>query len=58
MKLAVTVLAIYLSLAAALPAHVEERQDYVPCTDPDRTAKCCALASDVSSYECVDRTSR
>jgi hypothetical protein len=59
MKLAATALAIYLSLAAALPAQVQERQDYVPCSGQGHTAQCCARnVFSVGGLDCPDRTSR
>ncbi|KAG7291300.1 beta ketoadipyl CoA thiolase, th1 [Staphylotrichum longicolle] len=42
MKFTATILAVCASLVAALPAQVEERQLYIPCSGLYGTAQCCA----------------
>jgi hypothetical protein len=42
MKFTAAVIAMCISLVAALPAQVEERQAYVPCSGLYGTAQCCA----------------
>lgn len=57
MKFAAAALAaIYCTLAAAMPAQVDQRQAYVPCTGLYATAQCCATdVLGVADLDCGGR---
>lgn len=58
MKFAATALALCFTLAAALPAQVDERQAYVPCTGLYGTAQCCATdVLGLANLDCGGRKS-
>lgn len=56
MKFTATILAVCVSLVAALPAQVEERQLYIPCSGLYGTAQCCATdVLGVADLDCGGR---
>ncbi|KAJ4410638.1 hypothetical protein N0V82_009188 [Gnomoniopsis sp. IMI 355080] len=55
MQFSLAATALFVSLAAATPLQVEERQTYVPCSGLYSTAQCCSTdVLGVADLDCID----